>query len=317
MNIQPTSRILVLDDMVVHTQALKQFCDERNLVLVKIVRELLMSALESNVELGAIVLSELYAGSREETTDLASFIRAARPEIPIVLRREQLDTLDDLPEALRQNCCAAYVTGHWENLESAFDEFIFALVYPNALVRGITEISEAALTSLFTGLSISGGTPFISRDRVIFGEVFSLIPLESAWCRGYVMLQVEEQALISFLECQDPSRQNTFHNVNSILGEATNLIWGGIKNRFIDSQAPLGGSQVQVPLVINHHRRYISFGSEKPQLCFQYRLVDPKTGVDITVSQRFVFSLNWSPEDFTEVTQTAGLDANPGELTFF
>ncbi len=317
MESQPTSRVLVLDDMGPHALALKQFCDERNLVVVKVVREMLMSALESNVELGAIVLSESYAGTLDETVDLAAFIRVARPELPIVLRRAEVDTLDDLPDDLRRHCCAAYVTGQWANLESAFDEFIFALVYPNALVRGITEITESALSSQFPGLAITSRTPYISRDRVIFGEVFSLIPLESAWCRGYMMLQVEDHALVKFLECREPLRQLTFHDVNSILGETTNLIWGAIKNRFIGSEALLNGAHVQVPLVVNHHNRYISFGSEKPQLCFQFRLVDPGSGVDITLNQRFVFSLNWSPEDFREIAQDPDCTVDSGELEMF
>ena len=52
MESQPTSRGLVLDDVGMPAQALKPFCDDRYLVLVKIVRERLMSALQSNVELG-------------------------------------------------------------------------------------------------------------------------------------------------------------------------------------------------------------------------------------------------------------------------
>jgi hypothetical protein len=37
--------------------------------------------------------------------------------------------------------------------------------------------------------------PTIVRDRLIYGEVYSLIPLEAAWCRGYMMLQIEERSL--------------------------------------------------------------------------------------------------------------------------
>ena len=38
------------------------------------------------------------------------------------------------------------------------------------------------------------------RDRIIFGEVFSLIPLESTWCRGYMMMQAEEQPILDLLD---------------------------------------------------------------------------------------------------------------------
>ncbi len=75
----------------------------------------------------------------------------------------------------------------------------------------------------------------------------------------------------------------------------------------------------QVPLVINHQHRYISFGSENPQLCFKYRLVDVDKGVTKTylLYQRFVFNLNFSPEDFTENENVMDELMNSGELELF
>lgn len=49
--------------------------------------------------------------------------------------------------------------------------------------------------------------------------------------------------------------------------------------------------------------RYISFGSEKPQLCFRFMLI-PREGdrrVPANLYQRFAFNLSWSPEDLKEV----------------
>ena len=79
---------------------------------------------------------------------------------------------------------------------------------------------------------------------------------------------------------------------------------------------PLG----RVPLVVNHLHRYISFGSENPQLSFKYRLPDGdhKDEKSMVIDQRFVFNLSRSPEDFKE-DQFSTVDElfDSGELELF
>jgi hypothetical protein len=202
-------------------------------------------------------------------------------------------------------------------LSKVIDEYIFSLVYPNTLVRGISEITESVLTNQFKHLVTRWDTPYIVRDRVIFGEVFSLIPLESSWCRGYMMLQIEEDAVMSILNRDEMFPASSFREVNSLLGEITNLIWGAFKNRYIGDTAVTSGNQIQVPLVVNHKRKYISFGTENPQLCFLYTLADEETGAVVKLYQRFIFNLSWSPEDFKEITHDTSELIESGELEFF
>jgi hypothetical protein len=156
------------------------------------------------------------------------------------------------------------------------------------------------------------------RDRIIFGEVFSLIALESTWCRGYMMMQAEEAPILELIDrhgmCDAPA---DFRDLNSLLGEITNLIWGSFRNRYIGDANALSHSQVQVPLLVNHEHRYISFGTSNPQLCFMYRLTDEHTGHSVKLHQRFVFNLSWSPEDFSEVTKDVGAVVDAGELDLF
>jgi hypothetical protein len=163
-----------------------------------------------------------------------------------------------------------------------------------------------------------GNTPSIVRDRIIFGEVFSLIALESTWCRGYMMMQAEEAPILELIDrhgmCDAPA---DFRDLNSLLGEITNLIWGSFRNRYIGDANALSHSQVQVPLLVNHEHRYISFGTSNPQLCFMYRLTDEHTGHSVKLHQRFVFNLSWSPEDFSEVTKDVGAVVDAGELDLF
>jgi hypothetical protein len=204
-------------------------------------------------------------------------------------------------------------------LRGIIDQYIFSLIYPNALVRGIAELSESVLASQFPSWQIVRDTPHIVRDRLIFGEVFSLIPLESHWCRGYMMLQAQERPLLELLSRAAPSRDRDtdFRAVNSLLGELTNLIWGSFKNRYIGDASTTAVGTIQVPLVVNQQHRYISFGTDNPQLCFRYTLKDRASDRCITIVQRFVFNLSWSPEEFREIApESTGLIAS-GELELF
>jgi hypothetical protein len=315
---KPVSKVLVLDDSPVHANAIKRFCDEHNLVGLKVRKNRLLSVLRSNIDLGAILFSESYGGSLEESAEIAIKINTVRPELPIIIRRDSSATLDGLPDSLRRVLCAAYLASDMAPLRKVIDEYIFSLDYPNALVRGILEITESILSSLFKNVSITWDTPCIVRDRIIFGEVFRLIPLESTWCRGYMMMQAEEQPILDLLDrhdmCDGPA---DFRDLNSLLGEITNLIWGSFKNRYMGDADALARSQVQVPLLVNHKQKYISFGTANPQLCFMYNLTDEQSGHTVKLHQRFIFNLSWSPEDFSEVTKEFGAVVEAGELDLF
>lgn len=311
------SKVLVLDEHPGQLESFRAFCDANNLVPLKVRRNRLMSVLRSNIDLGAIFLSETYAGTPEESYEIAVRIHAIRPELPIILRRVSLAALDDLGEAARKVFCAAYTGDDTSGLKKVIDDYIFSLYYPCELVRGISEITESILAGQFRNLSLRWDTPYIVRDRVIFGEVFSLIPLESPWCRGYMMIQTEEQAILNIIErSRPPDPESGFRKVNSLLGEITNLIWGAFKNRYIGDQTS-SGQHVQVPLVINHKHKYISFGTENPQLCFFYTLTDEETGQSIKLYQRFIFNLSWSPEDFKEIVHDTSELVDAGELELF
>jgi hypothetical protein len=319
---KPVSKVLVLDDCPAHKEALKRFCDENNLVGVKVGKNRLQSVLRSNIDLGAVLFAESYGGSPEASAEIAIRINAVRPELPIIMRRDNDPAMDGLPESLRRVVCAAYVAHDMAPLRQVIDDYIFSLDYPNALVRGIADMTQAILGDMFKDLTITCDTPYIVRDRIIFGEVFSLIPLESAWCRGYMMMQAEETPILELLDRYqmiDNARHGEadFRDLNSVLGEVTNLIWGSFKNRYVGDADAWARSQVQVPLLVNHKHKYISFGSGNPQLCFTYWLKDPQSSRAVKLHQRFVFSLSWSPEDFKEVTDDVGAMVEAGELDLF
>lgn len=318
MNEKPVSKLLVLEDSEAHAQRIKQFCDANDLVALKVRSGAVMSVLRTNIDLGGILFSETYGGSLEEGARIAAEIHRARPELPIIVRREKQATLAGLPDGAQQAFCAAFVTSDMNALRKVIDEYIFCLMYPNALLRGISEITLSVLSSQLKAFKISMDTPYIVRDRMIFGELFSLMPLESAWCRGYMMLQTEEAPFLDLLGRDGtPQTAATFRHVNDLLGEVTNLVWGAFKNRYIGDSRSTSGRQVQVPLLVNHKHKYISFGTENPQLCFRYTLTDESTNRSSTLYERFAFNLEWSPEDFQEIAQDVTGLVESGEIELF
>jgi len=316
------SKVLVLDSDPASYEKIKAFCEENNLVGLKVQPDNVMSVLRSNVDLGGILLSENYDGRAQGGIQLAQRINAIRSELPIFMRREGTASLDDLSPMECKCISAAYTLDDMRGLQDSIAEYIFSLSYPNVLVRGIAEITKAALESQFKGLQVDVAAPYIVRDRLIYGEIFTLIPIESSWCRGYMMLQTEEIALLELVKAERTHMSALegfdFRNLNGVLGEVTNLVWGAFKNRYM-SNAARSAHLSQVPIIINHLHRYISFGSDNPQLCFKYTLDDsaqePARKLDIF--QKFVFNLNWAPEDFTENLISVQDLVESGELDLF
>lgn len=323
--IQLVSKILILDNCSRCFSDIKKFCEQHGLIALKAYPVSLMHVLSSNLDLSAILLAEDYCESLEHTLELAQQIYTIRPELPIVLRKGMFTSeFDALPAAKQKLFCKTYTIEDMSPLQDVIDEYIFSLVYPNALVRGISEMTVDTLSQQFKHLKVSVETPYIVRDRIIFGEVSSLIPLESSWCRGYMMLQMEDDAAVEILKLDELWARGgeqlssiTFRAVSDILGEITNLTWGAFKTRFIADDDVGSRSTTEVPIVINHQQKYISFGSSNPQLCFKYTLTDESKGSFLHLHQRFIFNLYWSPEDFKEIQVSVDNFVESGELELF
>lgn len=324
---QLVSKVLVLDKLE-HFEQIKQFCDENGLVGLKVNSANVMTILRSNIDLGAILLAENYYESIAETMELANKIHSERAELPIILRLMPTSHFDEQSEKQKNVFCATYKIDDMSPLKKVIDDYIFSMVYPNALVRGISELTISTLENLSVlkkysdNFKIITETPYIVRDRIIFGEVCSLIPLESSWCRGYMMLQTQEDAILNVLGNNELSENEdeepiSFRTVNNVLGELTNLLWGAFKTHFIAFDDNGTSFQSEIPLVINHQHKYISFGSTNPHLCFKYTLVDENKNVSIPIYQWFVFNLYWSPENFKEIQASVDDFMDSGELELF
>jgi hypothetical protein len=279
-----------------------------------------LGILGTNVDLGGILLAEDYLGTPAGTFNLVKTIRSIRPELPVFLRRSDEHSggwITDLPPNVASMFRRTYSMDGLADFAADLSSQIFTRVYPAALARGIHEISMNSLKALFKGFEITGSPPYLVFDRIIPGEVFTLIGIDSDWCRGYMTWQGSHDELEHLVRVEYPLASSSFREVNQYLGELTNLVWGGFRNRFVSGEPAT--TRVQVPIVINAMQRFISFGSEDPQLCFKFDLtpIDPKFGTDtISLYQRFIFNLSWRPEDFKEVASVESL-LQAGELEFF
>lgn len=311
-------KVIVLDSNAAHEKTIKTFCDAHNLIAVKSNSTNIMDVLRSNVDLGAIFLSEDLLDSEEPSQPLFKNIHKIRPELPIILRRSEQTSADQ--PSVRNIICTSYTQDTIHTIEAAIKEHIFNKDYPNALIRGIKEITLESLAHLFPTVEMETSLPYLIKDRIIFGEVLSLITLESNWCRGYMMLQTNEQNINDLVK-KDLVGENSemnFRLVNDVLSEVTNLIWGKIKNRFIFEHPAASHSGTQVPIIVNHQNRYITFGTDIPQLCFKYTLKQTEGGSrEITLYQKFIFNLSWDPDKFCENQPTVDDLIDTGELEFF
>ena len=324
---KPVSKLLLLESDTARAEAIAQIGAAQDCACVPVRREALSAALKTHYDLGGVLLGEDFGGSLDAAAAVAVALEAERPELPVVLRRAANEHSDALPEPLRRLPCASWHESDPETLIAALEAHVFSHDYPDPLVDGITDMTLGRLRGLFAGLEVNWDTPSIVRDRIIFGEVLTLIPIETAWCRGWLLMQTEEAPLIELLPPRaGRDEASDFRDVNGVLAELTNLVWGAFRNRYLGSaraadEAGWGRAQVQVPLLINHRRRYLSFGSDNPQLCIKYRLTCPNTGREVVIDQRFVFSLGWSREGFDETAAQAAAAAveeqASGELELF
>ncbi len=142
------------------------------------------------------------------------------------------------------------------------------------MVRGIQQITEDALNAHFKHFSMACDTPYIVKDSIVCGEVFTLIPLESTWCCGYMMLQCDNRLVKLGPQTIDPNDPPRPSRISDVLGEVTNMIWGYFKARYVGDEDQRLISQIQVPMLVKLEERNVSFGSSTPQLCFKYTLTD-------------------------------------------
>jgi hypothetical protein len=323
------SKVLVHEFENTSLTLLKDVCIKNNLIGLKVssgnksigidaVSNEFYDVLASNLDLGAIFLTEATDHNGISGIDLCARIHIQRPELPIFLRRV---SRRELPKDVQNAIAGSYENNNIDELNDLISEYISGMFYPVELAQGFQEISTQIFEDLIPGVKVTTGYPYLVKDQLIFGELFTLIPIESDWCRGFMMLQTTENEIIDLIRSDCTSIKSTRPNrneINSLLNEATNLIWGKAKSCYFASVEDLGDNRIHVPILVNHSQKNISFGSTEPQLCFKYVLHDPKHRFkEVTVYQRLVFNLSWSPEKFAENDKIVEHFVEGGELEMF
>lgn len=317
------SKVLVHEDCGQSEGILKAFCQSHHLVGMKDSSKSLMDILHVHTDLGGAFLFEGKDKNGESGLDLGLKIKTIRPELPLFLRREDLST--PLPTEYEGVFAGCYTKDDMAALESIIDSHLFSTHYPMPLIRGIQELSNEAFHTTIRNMKVECDPPYMVKDQVIYGELFSLIPLESHWCRGFMMLQTTQKEIMTMIANGNTSLCNedpSFRDVNHILNEITNMVWGGIKSRFFvnDGSGSLDeiGNKIHVPILVNHERKFISFGTTEPHLCFRYTIQSEKDdSPPIEIYQKLIFNLNWQPELFKEAEQAVDDMVDAGELEFF
>jgi len=297
---------------------LRNFFSDTNLLGYKVTKDRILRVLNSSIDLAGIFVPECDVRGNHNI-DLILDIHKTRPELPVFIRRDESNFFD-YPDELQNILVGLYQKNNHPLLKDLVDTYLFSRHYPSEFVSTIKELSLTAFRAAFKGLIITVDTPYVVKDKIIYGELFSLMPLESNWCRGYMMLQSEEKNVLDVIsgnKTQIKAVEPTFRHVNAVLGELSNMIWGNFKNRYTHADTTTK-HRIEVPIIINHTRKFISFGSDDPQLCLKYTLSDPEGRLNpIHIYQKFVFSLDWSPEKYQETQVHVDAMVNSGELELF
>jgi CheY-specific phosphatase CheX len=308
-----SSRVLVYDHEAEQMDSLKAFFSNRSLIGLRVGSESkIIDVLNTNIDLGAVFLSGQVAD------EIIIDIHRLRSELPIFIRQSEAEpVLASVP-------VVPYETGDEDKLDQLVNTYIFNRYYPSELIRLIAEGTRDVVADVFSGVNVKYEKPYLIRDRIIYGELFSLIRMETDWCRGYMMLQMAEEQAGKLIQQGDvpgimpTAEELNFRVVNSLLSELTNSVWGRLKGSFAPKGSVKEKSKFssEIPSVINHSRNYISFGTDDPKLCFKYTLNKEGAEHPMVVYQKFAFHLKWEPESMKAGFEQVNDMVEEGGLVF-
>lgn len=306
------SKVLIFEEDAGARRQLKEFCAENGLIGLKQVDHSIMEMLHANIDLGAVLIAEHCSDRAEGVADgfeLARRIHQLRRELPIFIRRNGRTDLDDLTPDEKLGIAGAYDIDQPQSLKRLLDQYLADTEYPISLIRRMEEVTHSSLNALFRDVEVSNELPYLVKDKLTYGDILSLLPVEAPWFSGYMMIQAEEQPMLGLIRDGRTSIDGTrvdFRDVMGMLSEITNLAWGGLRTRLLALHPPAldDGMRISVPITVNQYKEYISFGTDRSQLCFKYSLRDIQGRLPpVTLYQKFIFNIRWSPEDYLQADE--------------
>ncbi len=316
-----SSNLLIYAQNQESSNVLKQFCHDNKLTALRPSDINALGVLDGNTGLGAIIIDHDISINNLSNEATVRVIHEKRPELPIYYLRQANSAAEDLPASLTNLIAGSFAVSNLDELKSHLDESIFSNYYPAPFIKGIQEISVNAFSSVIQDCRITSDAPYLIKDSVIYGELLSLIPIESDWCRGFLMLQTTRKEMGELIKNNrtaiDGDNVN-FREIKELLNELTNLIWGNMKSKFFQQESEQANvTLTQVPIIIDHFEKNINFGTTEPQLCFQYHVTDDEKCINVSILQKFVFNLNWNPALFKEAEEDLDGLIDKGELELF
>lgn len=301
------SKVLIFEDDTDVQALLKDFCIEHGLVGVKQSSHSTMKMLYNNIDLGAVLISEKCHDGMESIDngfELARRINKIRKELPIFIRRVDRTDLDDLSPEDRKGIAGVFRIDQPETLTKLVDQYLADTEYPISLIRRIEEVTHTSLNALFKDIEVTNELPYLVKDKLTYGDILSLLPVEAPWFSGYMMVQSEELPMIGLLKdgrTAIDAENADFRDVMGLLSEISNLAWGGLRTRLLALHPPTqaNDTRIFVPITVNQYKEFISFGTDRSQLCFKYTLRDLQNKLEpVTLYQKFIFNIRWSPEEY-------------------
>lgn len=314
------SNILVYDRNESAIALIKQIAKDSNLIsppkeawdILNHVRHLNFG--ESDV--CAVFLSEEKDENGFSGFEVAKVIQRVRSCIPIFMRLEEGRSINDLDMDQKSLIVGCYTTSEPEQLEKYAKRFIYGFYFPHALVDIFVRSGKEVLTSTFKGCEVRESKPFLAYDHYINTEYTSLLPVQFGFGNGILaFLMKDEDAAVLIGNGHTPllSEQTQDKHVNQLVSEILNLFWGRVRlaseNIYRESETR---KLVNIPMVVNHKKNYINFGSMTPQLCFRFILIrDVSIPEPYVLEFKIMFSSTLQADNFV-VKETPDNDQDIG-----
>ena len=276
--------------------------------------------LNSNLRLGAIFLG----GHFPEIKRFLHKIHEHRREIPVFIRSSQSELINEFMLEEPAAVVVQYSAISDAQLTWLMGQYIFMRYYPGKLLQNVIRDFCDIVTEQFSGIKPTINRVLASADRRMYGEQLEYMPIRSSWCAGAMLLETNTSDVANLVGLGRthfrPTVQNAYLCAEDLIREIANRLAGAFKSKYVPHDFNPNVVYPEVPMTINRHEGYVSFGTTTPMLCFDFGINDGRTGANefepFQMYLRLSFHSHWDPDQVPEepIVQEA---MDEGVLEFF
>jgi len=264
--------------------------------------------LNSGLRLGAIFLG----GTFPHMNRFLHQIHEQRRELPIFIRSSQSQSQSQSIRDFMLDQPAAVVVQYDQISDPQFTwlmaEYIFTRYYPGKLLQNLIGDFCSIVAEQFSGITPSINRVLASADRRMYGERLEHMPIRSSWCAGSMLLETHTSDIANLVRLGRthfaPSVERSSLYAEDLIREIANRLAGAFKNKYVPDDFNPNLTYPEVPMTINRHEGYVSFGTTAPMLCFNFGIRDSQNGANefepFQISLRLSFHSHWDPEQVPE-----------------